>query len=509
MNRPKSLGELRKSGSTVVPVREEMRRNLLRMLKEGVELFPGIVGYDDTVIPGMVNAILSRHDIILLGLRGQAKSRILRALVSFLDEEVPVVPGSPLNDHPLAPITARARRAVAEQGDDLPIEWLHRDERYHEKLATPDVTIADLIGDIDPIKAAAKRLDYSDEEVIHYGIIPRTNRGIFAINELPDLAPRIQVGLLNIMEEKELQIRGFPVRLPMDIVMVYSANPEDYTNRGSIITPLKDRIDSQIMTHYPRDVETAVRITEQEAWTARDAGPELAMPGYFRELVELVSFAARESEFVDQKSGVSARVSISLLENVLSNMERRALAHREGRAFPRVSDLHAALTAVTGKVELVYEGEQEGPTIIAKKLVGEAVKKLFRKYFPSPEDPKKAKKRARKDEEEGAEEQPEPKEKAPNSIYAPVLAWFGEGNKVEMTDSLSQPEYLRSLGQVKELERLARRYMPAKGEEDVALGMEVVLEGLHQHSMLSRNEGEKRTMYQDMLSAMFARMADE
>jgi magnesium chelatase subunit I len=510
MNLPSTLGELKKSGYRAVTVKEEMRRNLVRMLRSGDKLFPGVVGYDDTVIPGLINAILSRHDIILLGLRGQAKSRILRALPAFLDEYVPVVPGSPINDHPLQPITERARRLVAEQGDALKIEWLHRDERYHEKLATPDVTIADLIGDIDPIKAAAKKLDYSDEEVIHYGIIPRTNRGIFAINELPDLAPRIQVGLLNIMEEKELQIRGFPVRLPMDIVMVYSANPEDYTNRGSIITPLKDRIDSQIMTHYPQDVATAIRITEQEAWIARDSGPELAMPEYYKELVELVSFSARESEFVDQKSGVSARVSISLMENVLSNMERRALAHKERRVYPRICDLNAALTAITGKVELVYEGEQEGPTIVAKKLIGEAVKKLFLKYFPSPEDPKKAKKRSRKDEDEEEEaDDAERKEKAPNTVYAPVLAWFGEGKKLEMTDTLSQADYLRSLEQVKDLERIARKYMPAKDDGDVAAGMELVLEGLHQHSMLSKIEGDKRTMYQDMLSAMFARMADE
>jgi magnesium chelatase subunit I len=509
MNLPKTLGELKKSGYRVISVKQEMRANLVKMLKAGEKLFPGIVGYDDTVIPGMVNAILSRHDIILLGLRGQAKSRILRALPAFLDEYVPVVPGSPINDHPLAPITEKARRLVAEQGDKLQIEWLHREERYHEKLATPDVTIADLIGDIDPIKAAAKKLDYSDEEVIHYGIIPRTNRGIFAINELPDLAPRIQVGLLNIMEEKELQIRGFPVRLPMDIVMVYSANPEDYTNRGSIITPLKDRIDSQIMTHYPQNVETAIRITEQEAWIARDAGPELSMPGYYKELVELVSFAARESEFVDQKSGVSARVSISLMENVLSNMERRALAHKERRVHPRISDLNTALTAITGKVELVYEGEQEGPSIIARKLIGEAVKKLFRKYFPPPEDPKKTKKRARKGDEEESEEEPERQEKAPNTVYAPVLAWFSDGKKVEMTDTLPHPEYLRSLQQVDELERIARKYMPSQDEGDVAMGMELVLEGLHQHSMLSKNEDDKRTMYQDMLSAMFAHMADQ
>jgi magnesium chelatase subunit I len=505
---PRTLGELRKSGLGAMSVKEEMRRNLVRMLRSGEKLFPGIVGYDDTVIPGLVNAILSRHDIILLGLRGQAKSRILRSLASFLDEYIPVLPGSPLNENPLAPVTEKTRRLVSEHGDSLEIGWLHRDDRYHEKLATPDVTIADLIGDIDPIKAAAKRLDYSDEEVIHYGIIPRTNRGIFAINELPDLAPRIQVGLLSIMEEKELQIRGFPVRLPMDIVMVYSANPEDYTNRGSIITPLKDRISSQIMTHYPQDMETAVRITEQEAWSKRDSGLELAMPGYFKELVELVAFAARESELVDQKSGVSARVSISLMENVLSNMERRALAHREQRAFPRISDLHLALTAITGKVELVYEGEQEGPTIIAKKLIGEAAKKLFRKHFPPPEEPKKARRRPRKEEEE-EEETPEAQERVPSSIYAPVLAWFSEGKKVEMTDALSQEEYLRSLRQVTELERIARRYMPAKEEGDVAMGMELVLEGLHQHSMLSKNESDRRATYQDMLSAMFARMADE
>ena len=502
MHLPGTIGELKRAGYTVVSVKEEMRRNLVRMMREGARLFPGIIGYDETVIPGLVNAILSKHDLILLGLRGQAKSRILRGLSAFLDEYVPVIPGSPINDHPLAPVSAMARALVAERGDELEIAWLDRDERFHEKLATPDVTIADLIGDIDPIKAAAKKLEYSDEGVIHYGIVPRTNRGIFAINELPDLAPRIQVGLLNIMEERELQIRGFPVRLPLDIVMVYSANPEDYTNRGSIITPLKDRIDSQIMTHYPQDVQTAMRITEQEAWSQRDSGAALLVPRYFKELVEQVAFAARSSEFVDQKSGVSARVSISLMENVLSNMERRALLHGEQTVYPRIGDLHAALTAITGKVELVYEGEQEGSTIVAKKLIGEAVKTLFRTYFPPPDDEKK---KRRKGEEE--EEPQEPRR--PASPYGRILEWFSDGKRVQMSDSLSQAEYLRALEQVDELERMARKYMPSKEDGDVAFGMELVLEGLHQHSMLSRQEGEGGTLYQDMLTAMFARMADE
>jgi len=354
---PRTLGDLKKSGYKPKSVKEEMRANVVRMLRAKEELFPGIIGYESTVIPGLVNAILSHHDLILLGLRGQAKTRILRSLVRLLDERIPVIAETEINDDPFNPVSRKGREAVAARGDDTPIEWIGRD-RYREKLATPDVTIADLIGDIDPIKAATRKLTYADEEVIHFGIIPRTNRGIFAINELPDLPPRIQVGLLNIMEEKDIQIRGFPIRMKLDIVMVYSANPEDYTNRGNIITPLKDRIDSQIITHYPQDRQAAMRITAQEAWTARDCGIELFMPDWFRELVEEVAFAARASEFVNQASGVSARMSISLMENVLSNMERRAIMHGEKCVYPRIGDLHAAVTAITGKVELVYEGEQ-------------------------------------------------------------------------------------------------------------------------------------------------------
>ena len=382
---PSTFGQLKTSGYRPRSVKEELRDNVLARLRADEPLFPGIIGYDKTVLPGIVNAILSRHDFILLGLRGQAKSRILRALAGFLDEYAPAIAGSDLNESPFEPILAASWQRVQELGDDLPIEWMHRDERYHEKLATPDVTVADLVGDIDPIKAATKRLSYADEGVIHYGIIPRTNRGIFAINELPDLAPRIQVALLNVLEEEDIQIRGFPVSIPLDIQLVFTANPEDYTNRGNIITPLKDRIDSQIITHYPDRLEHALAITAQEAWTDRDGDYELRVPRYFKELIEEVTFEARKSEFVDQKSGVSARMPIALLENVLSNMERRASHLREPVIYPRLTDLHTALTAMTGKMELVYEGEQEGPVLVARKIIGQAVKRTFRRYLPTPD----------------------------------------------------------------------------------------------------------------------------
>src|SRR5881398_3309441 len=309
-----TLGELRATGYRITSVKDEMRRNLLAAIARGETLFPGIHGYERTVIPAIHNAVLSKHDIILLGLRGQAKTRILRSLTNLLDERVPIIAGCEINDSPLAPTCKRCRRLAAEQAEDLPIAWLTRDERYREKLATPDVTVADLVGDIDPIKAANQRLTYADEEVIHYGIIPRTNRGIFAINELPDLEPRIQVALLNIHEEKDFQIRGFPVRMPMDVVLVFSANPEDYTSRGNIITPLKDRIDSQILTHYPQDVRTAMQITEQEAWIERPAPATTDIPPYMRELIEEIAFVARQSELVDQSSGVSARLTIAAME---------------------------------------------------------------------------------------------------------------------------------------------------------------------------------------------------
>src|SRR5947209_11582103 len=380
-----TLGELRASGYRITSVKDEMRRNLLAAIARGETLFPGIHGYERTVIPAIHNAVLSKHDIILLGLRGQAKTRILRSLTNLLDERVPVVAGCEINDLPLQPACKRCRRLAAEKGDDLPVAWMHRDERYREKLATPDVTVADLIGDIDPIKAANQRLTYADEEVIHYGIIPRTNRGIFAINELPDLAPRIQVALLNILEERDLQIRGFPVRIPMDIVLVFSANPEDYTSRGNIITPLKDRIDSQILTHYPQSVDTAMRITTQEAWLERANKARIDIPDYLRSLVEQIAFVARGSELVDQSSGVSARLTIAAMELLQSNLERRAAMTGDGYVFPRLADLAMLLPAITGKVEMVYEGEQQGAEVVARKLIGEAVGKLFESKFPAIE----------------------------------------------------------------------------------------------------------------------------
>ena len=488
----RTLGELKKAEYRPRSVKDEMRLNLIEKLKEGEDIFPGIIGFEKTVIPGIVNAVLSRHDFILLGLRGQAKTRILRSLVSLLDEYIPVVSGSEINDNPFDPVSKAGRESIKRLGDETEITWLHRKDRYREKLATPDVTITDLIGDVDPIKAASKKLSFSDEEVIHYGIIPRTNRGIFTINELPDLPPRIQVGLLNILEESDIQIRGFPVRIPLDFLMVFSANPEDYTNRGNIITPLKDRIDSQILTHYPRSIEDAMKITSQEAWIDRPGDYELRVPKYFRKLLEAVAFKARKSEYVDQASGVSARMPITLYENVLSNMERRALREKKKIIYPRISDLHVALTAITGKIELVYEGEQEGAVIVSKKLIGKTVKDIFIKYFPKPDKKELADGRA--DERIG----PTP--------YQNIFEWFSNDKTVEISDELSYEEYFQRFDRVKSLQILARKYLKIIEKEEVGLGMELILEGLHQHLMLSKREVGMGIAYKDMLKAMFDRM---
>ena len=506
---PSTLGQLKASGYRPRSVKEELRANVLARLRAGQPLFPGIIGYDKTVLPGIVNALLSRHDFILLGLRGQAKSRILRALAGFLDEHAPVIAGSDLNESPFAPILAATRQRAQELGDDLPIDWMHRDERYHEKLATPDVTVADLIGDIDPIKAATKRLSYADEGVIHYGIIPRTNRGVFAINELPDLAPRIQVALLNVLEEEDIQIRGFPVRIPLDVQLVFSANPEDYTNRGNIITPLKDRIDSQVITHYPDRLDHAMAITAQEAWTERDGGCELRVPGYFKELIEEVTFEARKSEFVDQKSGVSARMPIALLENVLSNMERRAARLREPVIYPRLTDLHTALTAMTGKMELVYEGEQEGPVLVARKIIGQAVKRTFRRYLPTPDVRSRDRGERRSDRGAPAERAAAPEQDEADSVYQPIVSWFAEGQTVDTSDELATDEYIRRFGQVAGLRDMAAERFRIQEPQELGLGMELVLEGLHQHSMLSKRDLESSTSYRDMLKAMFDQMTDD
>jgi len=442
-----TLGELRAAGYQIRSVKDEMRANLLRKIASGETTFPGIHGYERTVVPAIHNAVLSKHDIILLGLRGQAKTRILRSLTLLLDERIPVIEGCEINDSPFAPICKRCRRLAAERGEELPIAWMSRDERYREKLATPDVTVADLIGDIDPIKAANQRLTYADEEVIHYGIVPRTNRGIFAINELPDLAPRIQVALLNILEERDLQIRGFPVRIPLDVVLVFSANPEDYTSRGNIITPLKDRIDSQILTHYPQSVATARRITEQEAWLDRDEKVAIEMPVYVRDLVENIAFVARGSELVDQSSGVSARLTIAAMELLQSNLERRAAITGDKVIFPRLSDLAMLLPAITGKVEMVYEGEQQGAEVVARKLIGEAVAKLYATKLPPVERAGQQTRRTYEENDDldemfsnrrGKKKEPpreEPRtESKGDPNYELILAWFADGNKITLSD---------------------------------------------------------------------------
>ena len=483
MKKARAIRELRASGYQVVSVKEEMRKNLINNIRNNDKVFPDIIGYDDTVIPALCNAILSKHDFILLGLRGQAKTRIIRSLPGLLDEYIPIIKGCEINDNPYKPVCKACTDLVKEKGDDVEIEWLHRGERYGEKLATPDVTIADLIGDIDPIKAASQRLHYAHEGVIHFGIIPRTNRGIFAINELPDLQPRIQVGLFNIMQEKDIQIRGFPVRIPLDVVIVYSANPEDYTNRGSIITPLKDRIGSQILTHYPRNLHDGMRITAQEAWENRDSKGGIYVPHFFREIIDQIALEARKSEFVDQKSGVSVRMTITCLENLISNAERRVIMHKENIVVPRICDLYAALTSITGKIELVYEGEQEGEINVAKALIGKAVKSIFLNYFPEPYS----------------------SIKKGENVYSEVVNWF-KNNSIDISDEMNTAQYLKQLQKVKGLQRIITQYMKIdeNGKEgDLGAAMEFLLDGLHQNSMLSKDEVKQTTSYRDMVSTMF------
>jgi len=496
MNLPATLGELKQSGYKVLAVKEEIRRNLIEKLSRGEKLFPGIIGYESTVVTGLVNALLAKHDILLLGLRGQAKSRILRLFPSLLDEFIPVVRGCEINDNPFKPVCHRCVELANECGDATEIEWLHRDARYGEKLATPDVTIADLIGDIDPIKAASKRLHYSHEGAIHFGIIPRTNRGIFAINELPDLQPRIQVGLFNIMEEKDIQIRGFNIRIPLDVMIVFTANPEDYTNRGNIITPLKDRIDSQILTHYPRTRDDAIAITEQEAWIKRD-GKDVVIPRYFREIVEQIAFEARKSEYVDQKSGVSARLTISAIENLVSNAERRTLQHGDRTVMPRLCDLTQVLPGLTGKIELVFEGEQEGAIKVSRALIGKAVRDVFKKYFPDPLQ----KKPTRVHAVEPARN-PQPVE---DSEYARIIQWFEAGNKIEISDDMPVEPYFKELDKVKGLRDVTKRHMniPDQNIHELASAMEFVLDGLHQFSKIAKDEVEHVTSYKDMVGSIF------
>jgi len=515
--RPNTLGELIETGYRPRSVREEIRENLVEALRDGRNPFPGILGYDRTVLPALHNALLAHHDIVLLGLRGQAKTRILRALVGLLDEVVPVIAGSELNESPFAPFTKYARRIAASAGPDLPIEWLGREARYREKLATPDVTIADLIGDIDPVKAATLKKSFADEDVIHYGIIPRTNRGIFAINELPDLQPRIQVGLLNILEERDLQIRGFPIRIPLDILMVFSANPEDYTNRGNIITPLKDRIASQILTHYPQSVKTAVAITDQEAWTDRELpGVTIQIPDDVKLLLEEIAFVARRSDLVDQSSGVSARMPIAARELLVSNLERRALRCGESVSAPRLVDLFATLPAITGKVEMVFEGEQQGAEIVAKRLVGEAVKALFESKFPPVDGPKGRAERSRPRRAETEETEPRgpfAAEKAvdktsdkgerrplqpPAGPYDRIIASFQDGKMVVLSDETPFSKHLATLESIDGLSDLVLAHAKPKDPFERAFLMELVLEGLVQSLRLAREDLDSTVTYAEM-----------
>lgn len=487
-SRAKTLGELKAAGYRSRTVRQELRHNLKRKLANGETLFPGVLGYERTVIPGLVNAVLAGHDIILLGLRGQAKSRLLRALTQLLDEEIPMLAGCDLNDDPLDPVSVPGQKMIAELGDEAPIEWLPREMRYNEKLATPDVSISDLLGDIDPIKAATQKLTYADPEVIHFGIVPRTNRGIFAINELPDLSPRIQVGLLNILEERDLQIRGFPIRIPLDILLVFSANPEDYTNRGSIITPLKDRISSQILTHYPTDVEVAAAITEQEAWLERSSGDEheveVRLPKAVRLMVEEIALVSRQSDLVDQTSGVSARMPISALELLASNLERRGLITGDSPVYPRVCDLQMLLPGLTGKVEMVYEGEQQGSEAVARTLIGLAVKRFFEARFPKIERAVGS----------GGEDDTGP--------WTEIVQWFSEGNHVTISDEMEFSEYRSVLEQVPGLAEVAYPVAAADGaasDEEMTFYAELALEGLYQHLKLAREDLDSQVSYKDLV----------
>ncbi len=454
-----TLGELRQSGRRSRPVKQEIRDNLVQKLQAGEPLFPGIIGYDETVIPQLVNAILSKHNFILLGLRGQAKSRILRGLVDLLDAQIPVVPGCEIHDDPLAPLCAACRMRVATEGDDMPIAWLPRDARFVEKLATPDVTIADMVGDIDPIKAAQAGLNLADELTMHYGLLPRANRGIFAVNELPDLAGKIQVGLFNILQEGDVQIKGYPIRLKLDVMLVFTANPEDYTARGKIITPLKDRIGSEIRTHYPATRTNAMAITRQEAWTERPGGLKVDVPEYVREVVEEIAFQARGDRKIDKRSGVSQRLPITTLELVVSNAERRALANGESAVVPRVTDLYAALPSITGKFELEYEGELRGAEQVAKDLIRSAVGNVFGGMF------------------EGCDTRT-------------VVEWFDLGGSLPLSDATPAADVITQTRNVQGLRELAEHAGLPKGAPPphVASAIDFVLEGLTAQKKISRSE---------------------
>ncbi|MBT8376423.1 MAG: magnesium chelatase [Bacteroidia bacterium] len=472
----KTLGDLKAAGYKSKTIKDELRDNLIDNIKQKKNTFEGIHGYETTVIPELERAILSRHNINLLGLRGQAKTRLARMMVNLLDEYIPVVEGSEINDDPLKPISRYATELITENGEKTPIYWIHRSERFSEKLATPDVTVADIIGDVDPIKAANLKLSYADDRVIHYGMIPRANRCIFVINELPDLQARIQVALFNILQEGDIQIRGFKLRLPLDMQFVFTANPEDYTNRGSIVTPLKDRIGSQILTHYPESIETAKTITAQEAKLDNRQSKHIYVPELAKDLLEQISFEARDSEFVDVKSGVSARMSITAFENLLSTAERRALISGNKDTSVRLSDFMGIIPAITGKVELVYEGEQEGAEVVANNLLEDAIKTLFPKYFPKIE----------KLEKEGEE-----------TTYDDLVSWFFNSDGFELLDDLDDSAYKAKLDEITPLVDLIAEYQPDIDERDIYFEKEFILWGLVQYKKLSRYRYDDGIQFKD------------
>ncbi|GAA4449907.1 magnesium chelatase [Nibrella saemangeumensis] len=479
----KTLGDLKAAGYQPRSIKQELRENLIQKIRDKEVVFPGIWGYEDTVIPDVERAILSMHHINLLGLRGQAKTRIARLMINLLDEYIPVVAGSELNDDPLHPLSRYAHDLIAEKGDDTPIAWLHRDDRYTEKLATPDVSVADLIGDVDPIKAATLKLPYSDERTIHFGLIPRSHRCIFVINELPDLQARIQVSLFNILQEGDIQIRGFKLRLPLDIQFVFTANPEDYTNRGSIVTPLKDRIDSQIVTHYPKSIEIGKKITQQEAVIKTEQKGLVKTNDLIADLIEQVAFEARESEYVDSKSGVSARMTISAFENMLSSAERRALLNGEKETYVRIADLYGAVPAICGKVELVYEGEVEGPVIVAQNLIGKAIRNQFLQYFPNPEKAKKDKR---------------------GNPYKKISDWFGDGNTIDILNELSNRDYENRLRTIDGLDDVIDQFHTRLSRQERIFMMEFALHGLAEHSLIGKKAMDTGQQFKDLLGSMFS-----
>jgi len=483
MNNCKTLGELKKAGYKPKGIKDELRENLIEKIKKKEDIFKGIIGFEDTVIPELERAILSRHNINLLGLRGQAKTRIARQLTDLLDEYIPIIEGSELNDDPLNPISNYGKSKVEELKDKTPITWLYRSERYVEKLATPDVSMADLIGDVDPIKAANLRLSYADERVIHYGIIPRSNRCIFVINELPDLQARIQVALFNILQEGDIQIRGFKLRINLDIQFIFTANPEDYTNRGSIVTPLKDRIGSQILTHYPKNITLSKKITEQEAKLSPQQKQNIQVNDLIATLIERIAFEARENEYVDSKSGVSARLTISAYENLVSTAERRMLLNNEKNTFARIVDLSGIIPSVNGKIELVYEGEQEGAAIVAQNLLGRAIRNQFLQWFPDPGKLKKKKQ---------------------ESPYQAIINWFGEGNTVDCMLLETDKGYGQILKNIPGLADLVEEYVPKLTATEKLVMMEFVLFALSEHSLIGKKSLERSIQFKDLLGSMFS-----